>query len=255
MSASDLNAQLQQAIALAQEGRTAEARSILEAIVAANPNQEIAWLWLATVSGSVDERITFLERALALNPNNPTSQQAYQRLTGRAYMPPGTPLPPVLPGETPMSVGRKTVSGLIIIMAVAAVAVVVILVAINLRDSDTENQIEESPTAIVFPTNTLTPTLLYSLTPSDTPWPSDTPGPTPTPVTLPPTWTPVPSSTPFPTRTMPPTWTPRPTMTLSPTVLPFTPTFTPLPTRTLNARTQTAEAAQATEEATAEASE
>lgn len=233
MSASDLHAKLQEAIMLAQAGQRAEARAMLRQIVEADPEQELAWLWLATVSTHRDERIGYLERALALNPHNPTSRQAYAQLTGRDYTPPA--------GEPPGKAGGRwqaltrdsslSAANIIILMAVAAVGVAAIVIALNLRgESDDATQPTAAP-LFVAATETLTPTSRFSPTPSHTPRPTSTPGPSPTSVwdNPPPTWTPVPTLTTAPSNTPLPTSTPLPTRTNTPTSAPRTATSTRLP--------------------------
>lgn len=219
--ASELNDRLQQAIALIQAGRPEEARPLLEAIVAADPTHELAWLWLASVSTGRTERISSLERALALNPANETARAAYTRLTGEA--PPevvlGTPAP--APGRAAITPGR-----LLIVMAVVAVAVAAVLIALYLRDSDAEVR-DASPASPLVPLISPTPSAHISPTPSDTPRPTDTPGPSPTLVwdSALPTWTAAPTSTPAPARRVV-TWTPRPP-SATPTEPPPTLTQTP----------------------------
>jgi predicted Zn-dependent protease len=88
MRPSELKAKLQEAITLAQAGQRTEARRLLNEVVEADPTQELAWMWLASVSTDREERIQFLERALTLNPDNPTTQQAYAQLTGHPFEPP-----------------------------------------------------------------------------------------------------------------------------------------------------------------------
>ncbi|NDJ75338.1 MAG: tetratricopeptide repeat protein [Chloroflexi bacterium] len=140
MSASDVNTQLQEAITLAQSGQRAEARAILERLVAADPNLELAWLWLATVATSREQRIHYLERALALNPYNPTSQEAYTQLTGQAYVP-SEPPPAASPQwmsslqqEVPLPVVVATV-----VVMIVVVGVVVLVAALQLRDESNED--------------------------------------------------------------------------------------------------------------------
>lgn len=232
MSESDLNAQLQQAIALARSGSRDDARALLESIVSDNPNLETAWLWLASVSDDKTERIGYLKQALAINPHNPTTQQAYAQLTGQYGE--GEPVKPLaVPGaeERPDHLIPSiplTRGNWLILMGLVALAVVVIVIILNNRGNDTEPKAKATPTPqVIIPA--FSPTPFYSLTPSNTPWPTRTPGPSPTPVTLPPTWTPSPSWTPRPTQTSVPSWTPRPSATLPPTALPLTATFTLLP--------------------------
>lgn len=221
----DLSEQLQEAIALAQAGQRDEARDRLKALVAADPGQELAWLWLASVSTSRAERITYLERALALNPDNPTSQQAYRELTGRAAPPPRGPGAPAPGGAPPFRFGS-----ILVWVALALIFALVVLLMITFLTDD--DQDVEAPTPTLAP-EMLTPgasdTPRFTPTPSDTPRPSASPGPSPTLVTLPPTWTPAPSGTPLPTQTLVPSWTPRPTSTDPATAVPSTATFTPLP--------------------------
>lgn len=255
MSASDLNAKLQQAIALAQSGQRAEARALLEEVVAADPSIEMAWLWLATVSTDRNERIGFLERALTLNPNNSTSQAAYTQLTGETFVPAGG-LPPLPPEPTAGPIVPPTRrNNLLLIGAIAAIAVFTVMIAVFLRNAANEpDLVEELTQATVVIPSLESPTLLYTLTPSNTPQPTATPGPSRTPVTLPPTWTPSASFTPRPTRTSPPTWTPPPTatLTLTPTdtYTPGPPTETPTPSNTPNSRTMTAAVPLTSEAAT-----
>jgi len=254
MRPSELKAKLQEAITLAQAGQRTEARRLLDEIVEVDPAQELAWMWLATVSSDREERVQFLERALALNPNNPTTQQAYTRLTGQSYEPPPPPatksrLPTwsrSLRQDAPISL-----TSFLIIMAVAAVAVVVIVVAVDQRKGKADQHAGAVVTPqLILPTSTPTATWRYSPTPTRTPLPTRTPGPSPTSIwnAPPPTWTSVPSRTVPPTLTPLPSMTPFPTWTNTPTLAPPTGTFTSPPpgtratlTLTLGPATLTAE--------------
>jgi hypothetical protein len=235
MRPSELKAKLQEAITLAQAGQRTEARRLLNEVVEADPTQELAWMWLASVSTDREERIQFLERALTLNPDNATTQQAYTQLTGQPFEPPPPPasesrLPAwskSLRREAPISLGN-----FLIIMAVAAVAVVVVVVALDQRKNTTDPNAHSIVTPqIILPTSTPTATWRYSPTPTWTPRPTRTPGPSPTSIwnAPPPTWTPVPSRTVPPTSSPRPSMTPFPTWTDTPTLAPPTGTFTPPP--------------------------
>jgi hypothetical protein len=228
----DLNAQLKEAISLAQSGQRAEARSILERLVAIDPELELAWLWLATVSTDRDERIEYLERALALNPDNPTSHEAYTQLTGTLYNPPGPPAAGNQPRWLTMLTQDMTLSptNIIILMVVVAVSIAAIIMVINrVQDNDdsSSESVEDFPTLTPMPTQPYyTPTSRFTPTPSYTPFPTPTQGPSPTSIwdAAPPTWTPdVPS--PYPTRppaTATPSYTPtpEPSATQPPVVIP-----------------------------------
>lgn len=220
----DPNDDLQRAIALIQAGKPDEARPILEAIVTADPERELAWMWLATVSTDRAERIRFLQRVLTINPQNETARAAYTRLTG------GPPEPPPLPPAEPAPRGFRP-AGLLIVMAVIAIAVTAVLIALSLRN-DAESEDDATPAVTLAAPITLTPTSAFSPTPSHTPWPTVTPGPSPTLVwdSDLPTWTPSPTDTLVPTQRVA-SWTPRPP-TGTPTEPPPTSTETPAVTAT-----------------------
>lgn len=200
----DPNDELQQAIALIQAGRPDEARPLLEAIVAADPERELAWMWLATVSTDRAERIRFLQRVLTINPQNETARAAYTRLAGE---PPASPPPP--PPAEPAPGGFRP-AALLIVIAVIAIGVTAVLVALYLRD-EADGADNATPALTLAAPATLSPTPAVSPTPSPTPWPTVTPGPSPTLVwdSAVPTWTPLPTDTPAPTQRVM-TWTPRP---------------------------------------------
>jgi hypothetical protein len=215
----DLDTLLEQAIALAQAGQHAEARPLLERVIAEDPQQELAWIWLAAIARHREERLTFLRRALTLNPSNPTAQRAYQQLTGQPYATPA--------GGRTVSQGptRSDMSLILLALALVVIAVVVVASYVTGGDDDEPAAAQASPTLAegeVAATDTPSP----SWTPSREPLPTHTPGPSPTHVweAPPATWTPEPTETSVPTRTPAPTWTPRPTRTPSP--IP-----SPLPTR------------------------
>jgi len=230
---------LQAAIRLAQSGDRDAARTQLLAITAEHPTLELAWMWLATVTDDVPDRITVLRRVLAINPANAKARAALVRLTGdQSSLPPlpkGYSAPRVSAAKTTGTIPQirtKNQSSnvetiLIVILIVVVVAVVlgggVMLLGGRLaRPTDT-------PTATITPLFTATrpiPTPARSYTPSITPGgPTDTPYVQPT---LPPSWTPVPS------QTSPATFTPIPTDTLIPTetTMPTLPPPTAAPTAT-----------------------
>ncbi len=69
--------QLHDAVRLAQAGNRQEARRLLWQVVQSEPNNEIAWLWLASVAGDLPEYERALTEVLRVNPGN---QQARQLL-------------------------------------------------------------------------------------------------------------------------------------------------------------------------------
>jgi len=61
---------LRQGIAAAKAGNKEEAEQILREVVAREPQNERAWLWLSAVVEGVDEQRACLQRVLEINPTN-----------------------------------------------------------------------------------------------------------------------------------------------------------------------------------------
>jgi hypothetical protein len=72
--------QLQDGISAAREGRQAEARTLLQQALQADPRTEQGWLWMSAVVETDAERRTCLERVLTINPNNLTAQAGLEKL-------------------------------------------------------------------------------------------------------------------------------------------------------------------------------
>lgn len=224
----DINHRLQRAIELAQAGKLDDARPLLKQVVLERPDLPLAWMWLAAVSSNEQERISALQRVLALEPNNQRAKSALQSLgvvEGNVdevnkeqlfsndsisedesnklaafdgdYAPP----PPAISPRFLLTAQEWVIVGAMLLIAVFALGSVVFY----------ENVIN-APTATPTATNTLTPSATF------TPRPTNTPRPTRTPV---PQFTLPPAATATNTRELP-TLTPRPT-------------FTPIPTSTPNA--------------------
>lgn len=66
----DVSQMLQAGIKAAQEGNRAEARQLLLQVTEAEPENENAWLWMASISEYPEELLIFLNNVLAVNPNN-----------------------------------------------------------------------------------------------------------------------------------------------------------------------------------------
>ncbi len=78
---------LYEGISLAKVGdKTAARESLLEA-TELDPNNEIAWLWLASVADSKENAIIFLERAIEINPENERSRRWLGKLRRQTQAP------------------------------------------------------------------------------------------------------------------------------------------------------------------------
>jgi len=76
-TAQKITALLQAGIAAARRGDKARARQLLRQVTEQDPTQELPWLWLSGVAETLQDAQTYLEIALALNPD---SQQAQEGL-------------------------------------------------------------------------------------------------------------------------------------------------------------------------------
>ena len=74
---------LHRAIQTARAGRKAEARDLLIKIVEVEPRSEIAWIWLAGLMDSLEDRIIACENALTINPANEKVRAYLTKLQGQ----------------------------------------------------------------------------------------------------------------------------------------------------------------------------
>lgn len=92
---------LAQAIGAIKAGQRGEGRALLAQVLAADPNNVTAWLWLSEVADSDDERREYLKRVLAIDPDNPEALKGLELL--------GTidRIPPWLSETTPLVAERS----------------------------------------------------------------------------------------------------------------------------------------------------
>lgn len=75
---------MRQGIEAAREGKKAEAKEFFQQVVDADDKNEKAWMWLASVVETDEERRVCLSNALFLNPNNERAQAAMTKLDARS---------------------------------------------------------------------------------------------------------------------------------------------------------------------------
>ncbi len=68
--AEEIKNMLRLGINLAKEGNRPESRQFLLKVTEAEPNNETAWLWLASISEYPEELLVFLQNVLKINPEN-----------------------------------------------------------------------------------------------------------------------------------------------------------------------------------------
>lgn len=217
--AGNLSDKLRQGIDAARRGDKANAAKLLRQVVDKEPNNEVAWMWLASALDNLGERRNALEEALRINPNNARAQEALKQIT--SVMPTvaervgTTRRPGVLPRNANLSVGGGNNNSFVLIAAGVLIGLFVIVVVIfNLVNSSQQANIPNESTQIALQND-----LLFTDTPSPTIDP-DTYTATPffgivvTPANLP---------------VLPPTFTPTSPPTALPTAIPTT---TPFPLST-----------------------
>lgn len=214
MAANNVDQLLDSGIAAARAGENEAARQLLEQVIRLDGNNELAWIWLASVVPTVDERRICLERVLEINPRNERAREALIKLVGiggtgkvdpRAVQQ-GAARQRALPPEPSSSGGNANVllGALVILIMLGLVALAATLT------SPEEQIVTPSPIPLVAIRATQTTFREQFITPSDTVEPTfpgvavtrritPTPPPTFTPTaTNTPTITPTPTLTPFP---------------------------------------------------------
>ena len=68
----------QQGIAAAKAGQKDQARQLLQQAIRLEPDNEAAWLWLASVARDQRERVFCLQKILEINPDNETALRALE---------------------------------------------------------------------------------------------------------------------------------------------------------------------------------
>jgi hypothetical protein len=79
-SSSDSALQLRKGISAARSGRSDEARHLLHAVVRADPDNEMAWLWLSGLMATNPQKRECLEQVLRTNPRNVYARAGLARL-------------------------------------------------------------------------------------------------------------------------------------------------------------------------------
>mgnify|MGYP000477654416 FL=1 len=210
MGASD---ELKAARIALRRGQKKQARRHALRAAALDPTSEEPWLVLAACDSST-AAIRHLQRALEINPNNPTAQKGLEWLRSQKSqtIPPSLvetqPIPTLKHPFRPSQKRKSNVislSGTLLVITICALLIILPLPILTIVSSI-------SPAAAQF-------SFQNNFSPSETPTETLTQTPTSTATELPsPTPTPVPTETPIPTST--PTLTPQPTASETPTVAP-----------------------------------
>ncbi len=90
MGQDQINQLLQRGIAAARGNRPDVARGIFQQVLNADPRNEVAWAWLATIARNNQERLIFLRKLWEINPEN---EFALKGLRALGVEPSGAPAP------------------------------------------------------------------------------------------------------------------------------------------------------------------
>lgn len=193
-------------ITAAQRGRKGEARAAFRAVLAEDPTNETALLWLAYLTDDPRASLAYIARALETSPDSQRAHAALRwarrRLAEQAAPPEAAPSP-IVPsqatrpagGTSPTPPTRARQGTIRWWLPVLWLLLVLPILGMLWLDGWPP----QSLIAMFVPSPTWTPTATW--TPTSTPTPTFTPTPTSTPT---PTPTPTPTSTPTPTPTPPP---------------------------------------------------
>lgn len=86
---------LNQAVELAQAGQRDQARQLLWQYLQTSPDNEVAWLWLASVAVDQPEYVRALNEVLRINPANARAQQLLAEFQQQYGSVPGASTPPI----------------------------------------------------------------------------------------------------------------------------------------------------------------
>ncbi len=214
----ELQEKLKLGIEAVRRGDKQAAEMLLRQVVNSDPNNELAWMWLASAVESAEERRKCLQNALRINPNNARAQEALTRLGGGAAS--SRPAAAAQRGQRTVnrlrSDGDSALAGNIVPIVIGAVALVAVIAALVFGAVFTQQNNVFNPPTEVDPELAAAAAFNPSNTPTTDP---DTFTSTPTPpriivtldrdqVTLPPTFTP--TFTPSPEPSLTPSQTPYP---------------------------------------------
>lgn len=121
MSESTLQETFQRGVRAARRGRNEAAQQLLKEVVEAEPQHEQAWLWLSRVTDEPAAKTDYLQRVVALNPNNQWAADQLAALAGgipadapaetAPLPPPAAPKTKIVELKCPSCAGSVTVHG------------------------------------------------------------------------------------------------------------------------------------------------
>ncbi len=193
MSEQDAKQMLRDGIEAAREGDRKKARELFEKVTELEENNEKAWLWLASVMDTDEERRICFANVLQIDPDNERAQKEMAKIEAR--MNKSKADEEVVPGVSRRQLTRYMgIAAIIVVLVFACVAIVV--VAQNSQRAAEEAQFTAvAQQATDFVVAQQTQNAAGTATQAALVTPTYTPSATVNVPTLPPTWTPVPEAT------------------------------------------------------------
>ncbi len=84
---SEVSRLLAQGVAFAQAGQRVQAYNVLLDVVELDQHNELAWLWLSTLTDNLDDQRICLENVLTINPNNTFARERFAALSTNGTQP------------------------------------------------------------------------------------------------------------------------------------------------------------------------
>lgn len=207
----DIQSLLEAGIQAAKAGNRATGRRLLTQVVEADPDNDVAWMWLASCMTTVADRRRCLERVLELDPDNARAKQALLALGGNVDRTTFDEIrttrrtaAPAAQSSTPAASGGVNWEGILFMGMIVIIffGIIFVVTRLDVFGGDTPPTITPRPVVVAATQAPRVPTLPPIPTATIPPFSGTFVGPT-----LPPTFTP----TPIPSETLvPPTETPYP---------------------------------------------
>lgn len=202
---------LREGIEAARRGDKAAAQKLLRYVVDRDPDNEVAWMWLASALENLQDRRAALEQSLRINPGNTRAQEALRQID--ALLPPSPAARRTAARQTaanlPRVGGEGRPSGTMLIIIGTVIGLIVIVLVIFSIVSSQQPTVPNSATlavqqAAILNSPTPIPTIdpdTYTATPFLGVFVTRDPADQILPPSFTPTFTPSPSATPLPTET------------------------------------------------------
>ncbi len=104
MAEQDIQSLMRAGVQAARAGNKKKARRIFERVLEIQDDNELGWMWMASVVESVEERRVCLENVLDINPRSARARKALEQLKA----PEAEPSPPPPPPKTPSPPRQET---------------------------------------------------------------------------------------------------------------------------------------------------